>query len=66
MTAQTPGLLLPPTSLDAYRIEGVDRVMTPALAIYPEIVDENIKRRCDYLAGTPIDGARTSKPRSSV
>jgi len=51
MTAQTPGLLLPPTSLDAYRIEGVDRVMTPALAIYPEIVDENIKTTLRLLGG---------------
>ncbi|HLF83890.1 MAG TPA: alanine racemase [Blastocatellia bacterium] len=43
MTAKTPGLSLLQTSLDAYQIEGVERVMTPALAIYPEIVDANIR-----------------------
>ena len=51
MTAQTKGLFLPQTSLDSYRIEGVDRVMTPALAIYPEIVDENIKTTLRLLGG---------------
>lgn len=51
MTAQTRGLSLPQTSLDAYRIEGVDRVMTPALAIYPEIVDANIKTTLRLLGG---------------
>lgn len=43
MTAQdTQTLRMPLLSLDDYLIEGVDRVMTPALAIYPEIVDANI------------------------
>lgn len=41
MTAQV--LSLPEVSLDAYRIEDVGRVMTPALSIYPEIVDANIR-----------------------
>jgi len=51
MTAQTRRLSLPQTSLDDYRIEGVDRVMTPALAIYPEIVDANIKTTLRLLGG---------------
>jgi D-serine deaminase-like pyridoxal phosphate-dependent protein len=51
MTAQTTGLSLPQTSLDAYRIQSVDRVMTPALALYPEIVDANIKTTLRLLGG---------------
>ena len=51
MTAQNRGLSLPDVSLDAYRIEGVDRVMTPALAIYPEIVDANIRTTLRLLGG---------------
>lgn len=42
MTDHLQAIALANVSLDAYRIKGVDRVMTPALAIYPEIVDENI------------------------
>ncbi|HSB11325.1 MAG TPA: alanine racemase [Blastocatellia bacterium] len=45
-------LTLPPhISLDDYRIDGVDRVMTPALAIYPEIVDSNINATVRLLGG---------------
>jgi D-serine deaminase-like pyridoxal phosphate-dependent protein len=33
-------LVLPP--LDSYRIEDADRLLTPALLIYPELVDRNI------------------------
>lgn len=51
MTAQTRGLSLPDITLDAYRIEGVDRVMTPALALYPEIVDANIRTTLRLLGG---------------
>ena len=51
MTAQTRGLSLPQISLDAYRIERIDRVMTPALAIYPEIVDHNIRTTLRLLGG---------------
>lgn len=42
MTSHFQALTLPPLSVDSYRIDDVERVMTPALAIYPEIVDENI------------------------
>lgn len=42
---------MPQTSLDAYRIQSVDRVMTPALALYPEIVDANIKTTLRLLGG---------------
>jgi len=53
MTAQTRGLSLPQISLDDYRLqdEDIDRVMTPALAIYPEIVDANIKTTLELLGG---------------
>ena len=42
MTPQAQGLSLPQLPLDLYRIKDIGRVMTPALAIYPEIVDANI------------------------
>ena len=51
MTAQSKGLSLPQTSLDAYRIQSVNRVMTPALALYPEIVDANIRTTLRLLGG---------------
>jgi D-serine deaminase-like pyridoxal phosphate-dependent protein len=38
-------------SVDAYRIQDVDRVMTPSLAIYPEIVDANITTTLRLLGG---------------
>src|SRR6266550_3270656 len=49
MTAQI--LSLPKLSLDVYQIEDVGRVMTPALAIYPEIVEANIKTTVALLGG---------------
>ncbi len=49
MSAQ--GLSLPELSLDDYRIGDVSRVMTPALAIYPEIVDANIRTTLRLLGG---------------
>ena len=51
MTAPTRGLSLPEINLDTYRIEAIDRVMTPALAIYPEIVDANIRTTLRLLGG---------------
>jgi D-serine deaminase-like pyridoxal phosphate-dependent protein len=49
--------LAPPPATAAldpiYRIEGVDRVLTPALAIYPEIVDSNIEATIRLLGGDP-------------
>jgi D-serine deaminase-like pyridoxal phosphate-dependent protein len=51
MTAQTSGHSLPRISLDTYRIESVERVMTPALAIYPEIVEGNIRTTLELLGG---------------
>ncbi|MCI0486215.1 MAG: alanine racemase [Blastocatellia bacterium] len=38
-------------ALDSYRIEGIAEVMTPALAIYPEIVDANIQVALRLLGG---------------
>jgi D-serine deaminase-like pyridoxal phosphate-dependent protein len=51
MTAQTQGLSLPQISLNDYRIEAIGRVMTPALVIYPEIVDANIQTTLRLLGG---------------
>jgi D-serine deaminase-like pyridoxal phosphate-dependent protein len=51
MTAQTRGFSLPPLSLDAYRLEDLDRILTPALAIYPEIVEANIQTTLRLLGG---------------
>src|SRR5262245_52142935 len=36
---------------DPYRITGVESVMTPALAIYPEIVDANVEATLRALGG---------------
>src|SRR5262245_65678494 len=36
---------------EPYRITGVESVMTPALAIYPEIVDANIEATLRALGG---------------
>lgn len=48
----TPQILsLPELSLDDYRIEDVGRIMTPALAIYPEMVDANIRTTLTLLGG---------------
>lgn len=44
---------LPELSLDEFRIEDVGRVMTPALVIYPEIVDANISTTLALLGGKP-------------
>jgi D-serine deaminase-like pyridoxal phosphate-dependent protein len=51
MTAQSRGLSLPQLSLDIYRITDIGRVMTPALAIYPEIVDANIRTTLALFGG---------------
>lgn len=51
MTAHHQALTLADVSLDAYRIDRVDLVMTPALAIYPEIVDENIATTMRLVGG---------------
>ena len=44
-------LALPPMELGAYEITDIARVMTPALAIYPEIVDANIDVTLAQMAG---------------
>jgi D-serine deaminase-like pyridoxal phosphate-dependent protein len=54
MTAAiTRGLSLPEIDLHSYLIEGGERVMTPALAIYPEIVDSNIRATLRLMNGNP-------------
>jgi D-serine deaminase-like pyridoxal phosphate-dependent protein len=42
MATLAQALSLPDLSLTDYRIREVEKVLTPALAIYPEIVDKNI------------------------
>lgn len=39
--------------LEAYRIDGLADVLTPALAIYPEYIDNNIRVTLDLLGGDP-------------
>jgi D-serine deaminase-like pyridoxal phosphate-dependent protein len=39
--------------LEPYEIADVDRIMTPALLIYPELVDVNIKATLKMLGGDP-------------
>jgi D-serine deaminase-like pyridoxal phosphate-dependent protein len=52
MTAPKPcGLALPEIDLDSYLFDGVEDVMTPALVIYPEIVDSNIRATLWILEG---------------
>jgi len=51
MTDTPENLSLPDLLLDAYRIEGVEQVLTPALAIYPQIVDSNIQVTLGLLGG---------------
>ncbi len=41
----------PLPGLEEYRIEGIESVMTPALAIYPKIVDANIEATLRVLGG---------------
>ena len=51
MTRATEKLLLPDLLLDPYRIDGIQQVLTPALALYPEIVDANIRTTLRLLGG---------------
>ncbi|HXU07818.1 MAG TPA: alanine racemase [Blastocatellia bacterium] len=52
MTAQQPQRLsLPELDISDYRIEAADQIMTPALAIYPDIVDSNIEITLGLLGG---------------
>lgn len=51
MTGAPENLSLPDLVLDAYRIDGIEQVSTPALAIYPEIVDANIRATLGLLGG---------------
>ncbi|HEX8184077.1 MAG TPA: hypothetical protein VF747_04980, partial [Blastocatellia bacterium] len=47
----TPTQSLARFSMDEYRINDVEHVMTPALAIYQEIVDSNIRATLELLGG---------------
>ena len=51
MTTPARGLNLFDIAIDSYRIEEIARVMTPALAIYPEMVDANISIALRLLGG---------------
>jgi D-serine deaminase-like pyridoxal phosphate-dependent protein len=39
--------------LEEYRIDGIENVLTPALAIYPAFIDNNIRVTLDLLGGDP-------------
>lgn len=41
------------SELDSYRVEGVERLRTPALLIYPSIVDDNIRTTLAITGGDP-------------
>ncbi|BDC50033.1 threonine aldolase [Bryobacterales bacterium F-183] len=41
------------SELDSYRVEGVERLRTPALLIYPDIVDSNIRTTLAIVGGNP-------------
>lgn len=51
MTNTTEGLSLPDLLQDAYRIHRIEEVLTPALAIYPEIVEANIRATLTLVGG---------------
>lgn len=52
MTAQQPQrLFFPELDISDYRIEAADQIMTPALAIYPDLVDSNIDMTLRLLGG---------------
>ena len=51
MTGAEQSLRLADFSVGEYRIADVEQVLTPALAIYPEIVDSNIRTTIDLLGG---------------
>jgi D-serine deaminase-like pyridoxal phosphate-dependent protein len=51
-TTETP-LSLPELDQRTYHVDSVDRVLTPALLIYPEIVDSNIDFTLRLLDGKP-------------
>ncbi|OLD62518.1 MAG: hypothetical protein AUI53_01415 [Acidobacteria bacterium 13_1_40CM_2_60_7] len=40
-------------SLDAYQIRGLDDVLTPALAVYANVVDANVRAILHVLGGDP-------------
>src|SRR2546422_4305748 len=40
-------------SLDAYQIRGLDDVLTPALAVYANVVDANVRAILRVLGGDP-------------
>lgn len=51
MIIPAQSLLLSRFSPGEYRIEAIEEVMTPALAIYPEVVDSNIRVTLELLGG---------------
>ncbi|HXG63973.1 MAG TPA: alanine racemase [Blastocatellia bacterium] len=51
MTASAHGFSIATLPLDSYRIAEIEQVLTPALAIYPELVDANIDTTIRLLGG---------------
>jgi D-serine deaminase-like pyridoxal phosphate-dependent protein len=50
-TALASSPLLKELAIESYRIKDIEKVLTPALAIYPEIVDANIAATIRLLGG---------------
>jgi D-serine deaminase-like pyridoxal phosphate-dependent protein len=51
MTTADQALKLPPLEPERYRIAEIERILTPALAIYPEIVEANLDFTLRLLGG---------------
>jgi len=53
MNSEITDAILSKIPLDAYLIKETDRVMTPALALYPKFIDKNIQTTVELLGGNP-------------
>ncbi len=47
----SPSFVIPGVRLDPYRIHNAQRVLTPALAVYPDFVDANVRATLELLEG---------------
>ena len=53
MISETADTILNKIPLEPYLINQIDRVMTPALALYPKLIDKNIQTTIELLGGNP-------------
>src|ERR1041385_8234508 len=47
---------------ERYRITDIDDLLTPALAIFPDVIADNIEQTINLLGGTPDRGRVHIKP----